>query len=76
MCPSPCALSFRSPGELRQMEWADIDLEAAEWNIPAEKMKTRQPHLVPLAHQSLEILRELHPLTGSSKYVFPNPEDP
>jgi integrase len=53
------------------MEWAQIDLEAAEWNIPAEKMKTRQPHLVPLARQSLEILRELQPLTGSGKYVFP-----
>jgi len=64
---------FVRPGELRQMEWAQINLEAGEWNIPAEKMKTRQPHLVPLAHQSLEILRELHPLTGTGKYVFPNP---
>jgi len=64
---------FVRPGELRQMEWAQINLEAAEWNIPAEKMKTRQPHLVPLAHQSLEILRELYPLTGTGKYVFPNP---
>jgi len=64
---------FVRPGELRQMEWAEIDLEAAEWNIPGEKMKTCQPHLVPLAHQSLEILRELYPLTGSGKYVFPNP---
>ncbi|RPJ22727.1 MAG: DUF4102 domain-containing protein, partial [Desulfobacteraceae bacterium] len=64
---------FVRPGELRQMEWAQINLEAGEWNIPAEKMKTRQPHLVPLAHQTLEILRELHPLTGTGKYVFPNP---
>jgi len=73
-----CALQlapylFVRPGELRQMEWAQINLEAGEWNIPAEKMKTRQPHLVPLAHQTLEILRELHPLTGTGKYVFPNP---
>ena len=67
---------FVRPGELRQMEWAEIDLEAAEWNIPAEKMKTRQPHLVPLAHQSLETLKELHPLTGSGKYVFPSPRSP
>ena len=58
------------------MEWTEIDLEAAEWNISAEKMKTRQPHLVPLAHQSREILRELHPLTGSGKYVFPSPRTP
>lgn len=67
---------FVRPGELRQMEWAEIDLEAAEWNIPAEKMKTRQPHLVPLARQSLEILWELNPLTGSGKYVFPSPRTP
>jgi integrase len=67
---------FVRPGELRQMEWAEIDLEAAEWNIRAEKMKTRQPHLVPLAHQSVEILRELFPLTGSGKYVFPSPRTP
>lgn len=64
---------FVRPGELRQMEWAQVDLEAAEWNIPAEKMKIRQPHLVPLARQSIEILRELQPLTGAGKYVFPNP---
>lgn len=69
-------LLFVRPGELRQMEWAEIDLEAAEWNIPAEKMKTRQPHLVPLAHQSIEILRELHPLTGAGRYVFPSPRTP
>ena len=57
------------------MEWAQIDLEAAEWNFPAEKMKTRQPHFVPSAHQSLQILRELYPLTGTGKYVFPNPRN-
>ncbi|MCG6878403.1 MAG: integrase arm-type DNA-binding domain-containing protein [Deltaproteobacteria bacterium] len=67
---------FVRPGELRQMEWAEIDFEAAEWNIPAEKMKTRQPHLVPLARQSLGILRELNPLTGTGRYVFPSPRTP
>jgi len=66
-------LLFVRPGELRQMEWAEIDLDTAEWNIPAEKMKTRQPHLVPLASQAVEILRELHPLTGDGRYVFPSP---
>jgi len=65
-------LLFVRPGELRQAEWAEIDLEAAEWNIPAEKMKTRQPHLVPFARQAVEILRELHPLTGADRYVFPS----
>ena len=58
------------------MEWEEIDLEAAEWNIPAEKMKTRQIHLVPLASQSIEILKELQPLTRSGKYVFPSPRTP
>jgi len=62
--------SFVRPGELRQAEWAEIDLDAAEWNIPAEKMKIRQPHLVPLARQAVEILRELQPLTGAGRYRF------
>jgi integrase len=66
-------LLFVRPGELRHAEWAEIDLDAAEWNIPAEKMKTRQPHLVPLARQSVEILQDLYPLTGSGQYVFPSP---
>jgi integrase len=69
-------LLFVRPGELRKAEWTEIDFEAAEWNIPAEKMKARQPHLVPLAHQSLEILQELHALTGSGKYIFPSPRTP
>ncbi|MGH8041292.1 MAG: tyrosine-type recombinase/integrase [Rudaea sp.] len=65
------ALVFTRPGELRKAEWAEIDLDAAEWNIPAHKMKTRQPHLVPLSLQAVAILRELWPLTGSGRYVFP-----
>ncbi len=69
-------LLFVRPGELRQMEWVEIDLKAAEWNIPAEKMKTRQPHLVPLARQAVEILHEIHPLTGAGRYVFPSARTP
>lgn len=65
-------LVFTRPGELRGAEWSEINLETAEWNIPAEKMKMRQPHLVPLSRQAIEILKELHPLTGNNKYVFPN----
>ena len=61
------------PGELRQAEWTEIDLDAAEWNIPADKMKTREPHLVPLAPQAVAILRDLYMLTGRGRYVFPNP---
>ena len=64
-------LLFVRPGELRQAEWTEIDLEAAEWNIPASKMKMRQPHLVPLSRQAIAILEELQPLTSRSQYVFP-----
>jgi integrase len=69
-------LVFVRPGELRHMEWAEVDFDTAEWNIPAEKMKIRQPHLVPLSRQSLEILQELHPLTGAGRYVFPSARTP
>ena len=65
------ALLFVRPGELRHAEWSEISLEKAEWNIPAGKMKMRQAHLVPLARQALTVLRELQPLTGRGKYVFP-----
>ena len=64
-------LVFVRPGELRKAEWAEIDLDNAEWNIPAERMKMRQPHLVPLSRQAVEILRELHAVTGRGRFVFP-----
>lgn len=64
-------LVFVRPGELRKAEWAEIDLDKAEWNIPAERMKMRDPHLVPLSTQAIEILRELHAMTGGGRYVFP-----
>lgn len=74
--PTACALRllplvFVRPGELRRAEWAEFDLDAAEWRIPAEKMKARQPHRVPLAGQAVTILRELYPLTGRGQWVFP-----
>ncbi len=65
-------LFFVRPGELRKAEWKEINFEKAEWNIPAERMKMREPHLVPLSRQALEILNELHPLTGRGKYLFPS----
>jgi len=65
-------LLFVRPGELRTMEWKELDWETARWEIPAEKMKMRQPHIVPLASQSLEVLRQIHPLTGRGHYVFPS----
>jgi integrase len=69
-------LVFVRPGELRQAEWAEIDLEAAEWNIPAHKMKMREPHMVPLSRQAIEILTDLQPLTGNRAHVFPGGHDP
>jgi len=61
---------FVRPGELRQAEWAEIDLDAGLWSIPGSKMKMRQAHLVPLSRQAVQLLRELHPLTGRGQYVF------
>lgn len=69
-------LVFTRPGELRQAEWAEIDLAQAEWRIPAEKMKARAPHIVPLASQSVAILEEIRPLTGAGRYVFPSARSP
>lgn len=70
------ALVFVRPGELRQAEWAEIDLDKGEWNIPASRMKgwarkgITTPHLVPLAPQAVAILRDLQPLTGRGQFVF------
>ena len=66
------ALFFVRPGELRQAEWSEFDLEAAEWNIPAKRMKMKQTHLVPLSRQAIEIFKQLQPLTGNSLFVFPS----
>ncbi|QDZ29557.1 integrase arm-type DNA-binding domain-containing protein [Noviherbaspirillum sp. UKPF54] len=65
-------LVFLRPGELRHAEWSEINLDAAEWRIPAAKMKMRQLHIVPLSTQAVAVLRELQPLTGHRKYVFPS----
>ena len=65
-------LLFQRPGEIRHMEWAEIDWETKCWQIPAGKMKMGQPHIVPLSEQSIEILREIYALTGRGKYVFPS----
>lgn len=65
-------LVFVRPTELRRAEWSEFDLEGGEWRIPAGKMKMREPHLVPLSTQALAILRELQPLTGAGRYVFPS----
>jgi len=65
-------LVFTRPGELRKAEWAEIDLEKAEWRIPAARMKMREQHIVPLSRQAVAILRELQPSTGRFQLVFPS----
>jgi len=79
--PVACALKlapmvFQRPGELRHMQWTDVDLEASEWNFIASKQRTGKApliHTVPLSKQAVNILRDLHPLTGHGQYVFPSP---
>lgn len=62
---------FVRPGELRYAEWSEIDLDAAEWRIPGAKMKMKVDHIVPLARQVVDILKETHRMTGNGKFVFP-----
>lgn len=66
-------LFFCRPGELRQLEWTEVSFEEQRIEIPAEKMKLKRPHIIPLATQSVEILKSLHLITGKGKYVFPSP---
>jgi integrase len=73
------ALLFQRPGNIRQMEWSEVDFDRALWIILAAKMKRTvhgkvngRPHLVPLAKRAVAILRELHPLSGHGRYVFPS----
>jgi len=63
---------FVRPGELRRAEWDEFDIEKKVWSIPAEKMKMRRPHRVPLSTQVMAILEELDALTGDGKYLFPS----
>jgi integrase len=66
------ALTFVRTGELRGAQWAEFNLDAAEWRIPAERMKMRQEHVVPLSRQAVEVLSELQGLTGSGALLFPS----
>ena len=63
---------FQRPGEIRQMEWAEINFEKAVWMIPMTRMKMREPHTVPLSRQAVAILDEIRSLSGSGSYVFPS----
>ena len=65
------AYTFPRPTEIRHAEWSEIDFDEKVWRIPPEKMKMRRRHIVPLSWQAIEILREIQPLTGDGKYIFP-----
>jgi len=63
-------LIFARPANLAAAEWSEFDLDAAEWRIAADKMKMKEAHIVPLSKQAIALLRDIYPLTGSSRYVF------
>lgn len=65
-------LVFVRPGELRAAEWSEMDLDAGEWRIPGPRMKMKVEHLVPLSRQAVRILREVQPISGHGRYVFPS----
>jgi len=65
-------LTMTRPGEVRFARWAEFDLDRAEWRIPAERMKMRAPHIVPLSRQALAVLDELRQLTGHCELLFPS----
>ena len=69
-------LTFVRTVELRAAHWAEIDLDRAEWRIPAERMKMREPHIVPLSRQAVELLTELKTHTGGRSFLFPNYRNP
>jgi len=69
-------LVFVRPGELRAATWPEINLKGAEWRIPAERMKMKEAHIVPLSRQAVTILRDLEPITGPDGFVFPGVGDP
>ncbi len=75
--PIVCALRlaplvFVRPTELRAAEWSEVNLKEKEWRIPAERMKMKQMHVVPLSKQAVRIIKELQPFSGSEKYLFPS----
>jgi integrase len=67
---------FVRPGELRQAEWSEIDLDAAVWRIPASRMKMNREHAVPLSAQAVAILKEAKGITGAGRFVFPSIRTP
>ncbi len=76
LCLLFSAYTFQRPGEIRSATWDEFDIDTATWTIPAERMKMKRPHLVPLSRQVIDILRQLQqlrPLAGSGPFIFPAP---
>lgn len=69
-------LTFVRTTETRGAKWSEIDFDKSEWRIPAERMKMREQHIVPLSHQAMAILSELQSMTGSHEHLFPNRNKP
>jgi integrase len=69
-------LTFVRTNELRGAQWTEIDWDKAEWRIPAERMKMKELHIVPLSTEAIAVLRELQKLSGNRQYVFPNQQNP
>lgn len=70
------AHTFVRPGELRKASWSEVDLPNALWRIPADRMKMKRDHLVPLSERSIELFGELRAYAGNSPLVLPSPRDP
>lgn len=70
------ALTFVRTGELIAARWSEIDFEEKRWNIPAERMKMRTPHVVPLSRQAIEALENLATIVSKSEWIFPGDRDP
>jgi integrase len=76
------ALTFCRPGPIRHAEWSEIDFSGQQWIIPAAKMKLtkemklrKDPHIVPLATQAIDLLSKVQHFTGRGRYIFPNPRN-
>ena len=69
-------LTAARPGEVRGARWDEVDMDAGEWVIPAERMKMRQEHRVPLSRQALELLQSMQSLSGGRELIFPSPYYP
>lgn len=67
---------FARPGELRQMRWADLDLDCGLWELDRGSMKMRREHIVPLSKQAVDLIRDMEPLNGHLEYVFAGARDP